>query len=283
MTFTDRTLTSDPASDALQAKVGGLFSSLTMIPTELGKLATDLRKQLLQHQIDNSARLTPAAIHEEQAVMRNEAMRRVDAIYRMAESLRADVLTAVAEATATPPEDDTAALLRETREMRAWERMRGELDRATDAGWFGRAVQQLGKDAMDRRDDAAIAALRTEVDAYAKARGFPPHNLPAQLRAMQAAALPPVARMGGQIEDNLTLGWARLLAAFAMVRRELTDDRASRSCCFRLPPWRSGHVRPGRNAAVHDDRQRAQSYSEARRQRFLGQDTARRSSSWRTP
>lgn len=87
------------------------------------------------------------------------------------DAARETLLTGARELS-TPQGDATAQLLAETRQQRAWERIKPQLD-------AGRNWRKVLDDAVATRDGAALVALRQEMPAYAQAQRKPERGMAA--------------------------------------------------------------------------------------------------------
>jgi hypothetical protein len=133
----------------------------------------------------NSPRLTMGAttseidqarreIEEAERQVRDAAARDLEELKGETERQRAEVMKAILRAIGRPePAGATEALLREQRELRAWNRIKPMLDREPSsypAIWT--RTRSLALEAIAAGDDDALAALRVEIGTYLMGRGL---------------------------------------------------------------------------------------------------------------
>lgn len=133
------------------------------------------------------------------------------------------------------PIDSTEALLRETREQRAWARIRPLLDLIEPVALNG-AVAEHALQAIANGDDDTLFALRTEMPAYAQAKGV------AELVAVILSALDDtIAKARPEISAALTerreleRGMQRLHTGFTYAEHAVNKSELSAV----IPSWDS--------------------------------------------
>jgi hypothetical protein len=141
-----------------------------------------------------------------QQIARDSAVADLDALASRAQGLYARASAAIASALGrSKPAEPLGQLLQETREMRAWQRILPQLDRALDALPVAVAI---ARDSLAQGDGEEYWALRSELPAYMAAR---------------APELVPEARL--RLDDAL-LAARPALAAAVDARAELAQGMA---------------------------------------------------------
>jgi hypothetical protein len=109
------------------------------------------------------------AMRSEFAQLRVEAAAALAALRGATDELRESAKAKLAAAMSRPAARDTSeALLRESRESRAWQRLKPILDRSTNPA---ETVTQLVSEALTAGDDDTVEALRIELKSYLEGRG----------------------------------------------------------------------------------------------------------------
>lgn len=227
MTMEQQSLAADPDAARLAARLDALIARLSEMPSELGSTCTSTRLEVMQYGFDSNGgqTLVPDALKTGQGEIRNRGLRAADALFAEAQSVKDQIETLIAGATAEGPEDPAAATLEELREQRAWARIVRRLDAATDPGFFARVCEDIMRELVDADDSAGLAALGSELSSYAKARGYGiPGVVQERMAETEASTMTPVGRTALRYQQVLTAGWPRLLGAFDLARRDLSGQ-----------------------------------------------------------
>jgi hypothetical protein len=107
-----------------------------------------------------------AQIQQEQVAIKNGYMARYDDLRTEIGELHAGLTQDIERTISRPrPKDVNEALLNEMRESRAWARMKGILDNGDRFSLEEKSLS-MAKDALGRKDEDSIQALRTELPHY---------------------------------------------------------------------------------------------------------------------
>lgn len=175
---------------------------------------------------------------------RDQARQQVEAWAAQVEGARQTLRTA-AEELSQPSGDATAQLLAETRQQRAWERVRPLLDKGRP--WF-----QVLTAAEESRDAATLLGLSAELPSYLDVAGGKALDLPGVRQALDLA-------IGRGLGDDKGPGTAAQLRVFEAAAGHLAEVRLQgvRSAAMGLPPG-LGEAITGAYAQDEYDRVRAE-------------------------
>lgn len=203
-------------------------------PERLREILLDYRARIRRIEFDAS--LSTAGKNERIAAERAAAMRQIDDEEAEARDAKARIQAAVDRTFAQDDRDATAALLREFREWRAWQRVRPVLEQ-TEPSMLLTRLRQLLQRASEQGDVTTFWACDQELPSFLEVAGQAAMTDQA-LAILRDAWLPHMSQQQREAlaaAKELAENWPSIVMAFRMARQEAGGDSAAIRA---LPGWR---------------------------------------------
>jgi hypothetical protein len=217
---------------SLEGEVRTTLETLRSMPAQLGELIERHRLETIQIGLDQSLSLSGKTQKQNDVAKRFIA--KVDQMEESAKAYKADIQRYIDKALGKPQGDPAQELLYEFRMAQAWRRIERVLDSAKDRSTLVRQVVDLVNEYAKNDDVLAVQAMDAELDAYFKARNMtPPVEVAKNIEAVLVAHASPEERRAIALRDEVSIGYPRLSAAFAMTKSSIQSN----SPAVALPGW----------------------------------------------